>query len=388
MNNLMKTISCALSNQYDASLLLNINWKDVYLKSKEHLLHHVLFDFYNDFWTQDFKQSELYIRWREEYLFHVLDHSISLYKTFEILKELELKKIEFIILKGPVVNELYRNSKTRIMNDIDILINRSDLEYVDNFFIKKSFTLIDKSDKDYVYYNSNYTKIEVHYSLFHKKHYTDFEWFQRHCFNTKVRKNNLPGYVLSEENSYIYLMLHASKHIYSTGIGLRSLYDIGAYYRLHSLKFNSIYVCETLKYFKKHIISEYILYLGNYLFRFNNQVSIEIKCSVAMELLEMINESGAYGHRGEHQIDMIYINNLRKKNVTYTKIKLFFLPLDDMRKRFGILNKYPFLLPIYWIKRGYFIFTKNNELTQRFISKKIDKPNIMSKIELLEALED
>jgi|GEM_PF-1756292 len=389
MSEVVKVISSALISNHSKINIEDVLWQEVYTASHAHLLHFVVFDYYNIHWSEEFKKSCLYKKWRQEFVQYVTTQSYEYRNTLKLLERLQNKGFEFIMLKGPTISELYFNSNTRIMSDIDILINPEHLEQVELFFLESGFNCINKSDKDYVFFKKGFLKIELHFSLFHKKHYNDFRWFEDECFRNKLKHNDLPGYVLAPSDSLTYIIIHAAKHITSTGTGLRSLFDIWIYYVSNCSEINFNRLEQNLIKFNRYTLSQYLFYLSNIQFGEKFDVKMEINTDVASKLLDILFNSGAYGHWNNSQVDMIYVNNYVKvNNVFLKKMYAIFLPLSEMKKRFEVLKEKPYLLPIYWYKRGVLILKKNKNLSSKFIKSNLRFDDIKEKKEVISFLLD
>lgn len=151
---------------------------------------------------------------------------------------LEEHGIWYIPLKGAVLNEMYPCFGTREFADNDILYDRAFYDDVKNYMLRSGYKL-----KDDGFVADEYTKppafnFEMHSMLFREKKPND----PRIAFynGMLMRKVAEPGkrfsFRMSNEDFYIYFIIHAFKHYDSCGTGFRTVSD--EYVLLHSDDFD------------------------------------------------------------------------------------------------------------------------------------------------------
>jgi predicted nucleotidyltransferase len=140
---------------------------------------------------------------------------------------LSQNKIKHIFLKGSRLKPLYKETYMRGMGDIDILVESNQLETIKHLFEQASYTLESRTPAHDFYRIDEDLIIEVHprlYNDFNPKYKPLFEHVWTHASNITDYR-----YELEFTFEILYLMTHLAKHLESSGIGLRSILDIGIY---------------------------------------------------------------------------------------------------------------------------------------------------------------
>lgn len=187
----------------------------------------------------------LFDRDRDQMLHHQL---ILETEASRAMDSLEKNGIVHAPLKGMFTRELYPAFATRVMGDVDILISKKDR--------KKAVTLLKEAGyaTDHIdpEYHDTFSKgncvIELHTALLHDGPSKDWLRFNKTVFDRLLpvsdhscRKN------LTVEDHYIYMIAHAYKHTFATGIGLRFLLDLFFFRQKYADLISSDYVRTSLK---------------------------------------------------------------------------------------------------------------------------------------------
>ena len=178
-------------------------------------------------------------------------------------------------------------------------------------------------------------------------------------------------YKLSDEDQFVYLFTHFSKHYRDAGIGIKHTVDLWIYLRHYkNLDFQYIETeltkLQLLQFYKnvRHLIRVW----------FEDEESDEIT-----ELLSrVIFNSGAYGTHESHMTSETVkaVKSARTvKNAVIRKLwKIMFLDFNSMRKKYPILRTVPVLLPVMWPVRllGILLFKRDRI---RFLRKDLKLSN-------------
>ncbi len=148
-----------------------------------------------------------------------------------ILSHLEEKGIWYMPLKGAILKDMYPKLGLRQMSDNDILFDGAFREYIRDYFISQGYTA-EHYDVDFhdVYQKAPIFNYEMHVELYGEKRPILRKYYE----NVKSRlikdEDNEFGYHFTDEDFYIYLVLHAYKHFaFSESIGARHLVDLYVY---------------------------------------------------------------------------------------------------------------------------------------------------------------
>ena len=148
-----------------------------------------------------------------------------------ILSHMEEQGIWYMPLKGIFLKELYPKSGMREMVDNDILF---DIEYRKHI---REF-MVDRGYKDEhcggpvhdMYLKMPFYNFEMHVMLYARY---NSQLFYDYYKDVKARlikdEGNGYGYHFSDEDFYIFVLIHAYKHYESGGFGIRTLLDLYVY---------------------------------------------------------------------------------------------------------------------------------------------------------------
>lgn len=145
----------------------------------------------------------------------------------DIKRVLNTHEIPFILLKGSHLKEIYPHSYDRSMGDMDILIHETNLPKVKQYLSQLGYENYENSTQHSNFRKSPHLEVEVHPGI----HY-DVAGINGTLFNDPWKEAIIfQGfeYRLSPELEYTFLLYHLAKHFQSTGVGLRSILDIGLF---------------------------------------------------------------------------------------------------------------------------------------------------------------
>ncbi len=211
-------------------------------------------------------------RYRQKDSFYIKLTEFKRLYTMEVLESIAfIKKLDnkfndmgwrYIVLKGVALSKkLYQESTTRYSVDIDIFIDKKDRFDVINWLFQNGFTTNQ-------YINLKY---QTYITLTDKRGLTiDISWEfvpyfypvkipKKILFNrTKLSINGISLPVLKKDEEFLYLLIHASKHLYSKMIWI---IDIDRYMRYHNIDYT--FVVDRLNTLKAIKYGLYGIYLSN-----------------------------------------------------------------------------------------------------------------------------
>ena len=261
------------------------------------------------------------------------------YEREKILAELEAAGIWYMPLKGVILKELYPRIGMRQMCDNDILFDKKYQASVKLIMQGLGYDVISYR----VGCNDKYNKLpvlnfEMHHSLFSEGHEKQFYDYYNDIKNKLFSEtDNGYSYRFTDEDFYIYMIVHEYKHYRDGGTGLRSLVDEYVYINKYSSKLNMSYIETELKK------------LGIFEFEKNQRIlSKKIMCGVKLEkyekeILDYIIFSGTYGNIENH------VKNKAGFTISSKICYLFhrvFITMPQIKSSYPFFNDYKFLLPI------------------------------------------
>lgn len=264
----------------------------------------------------------------------------------EISQMFSQNSIDHMLLKGSVLKHMYPKTEIRRMGDIDILIREEQYDKAAEIMRDLGFSFQMETGHELIWTKGN-IMVELQKAMM-PPHDEDFLAY----FGNGWERALLLGdsvYAFSDEDMFIYLFAHFTKHYRSSGIGIIHMCDLYMYLKNKELNFE--YVCAELK---KLRLYEFYLNVKNTVEAwFEDRESDEITDHIT----EVIFNSGVYGL---HENTTVFwkIKNKREENKSlFGKIRYYlrrvFPGCKGMKTKYQILKKAPVLLPVFWICRWF-----------------------------------
>ena len=278
-----------------------------------------------------------------------------------LIEEFNKAGIDFVLLKGASLKQIYPSTLFRTMSDIDILIKDEQYPLIQEKMLSLSFEEKLESDHEYIWFYPPNIHIELHKKLIPSYNKDFFEYYGsgwRLMNNYKQHQ-----YKLSPENELIYLLSHFAKHYRDGGIGIRHIIDIWVF-RKHYPDLDEKYILQELK--TLHLDKFYLNVLDTVDVWFNGQ-----KHTLATEMItKTIFGSGSYGTAERAERSNALRLSKKHKSAFWAKIcyllSLVFPPKSMMYNKYPILEKRPYLLPVFWVRRwGEALIFKKNEIKRQ-----------------------
>ncbi len=345
----------ALNGKDQVQTALDIkDWNCILDISCTHALHCYVYDFYQPFFKDQLRKDPSMIEWKNLCLTTVMRQRKDLILVKKVLKELIKEGVPYILMKGPELNNLYPNPSLRLIGDIDLLVHHDDLMRIQSIMPRFGYKHEPEKDteKEIGFLHEEGLPFEVHHHLFKLSSFGNTDWFIKRVWETRQFDDTLDCFVMSATEGITYLLAHTAKHVLGTGIGLKTLYDIKLYISAHSTHIQWEQVNTDLKVLGIFDLSLYLLelcrrYLG---LELNQHYSIDE--SMLSRLYELIIRAGNFGKSQEFILEKRYETLLYKEKQTKKRLfSLVFLPLSDMKDRYPLLQRYPVLLPFFWLNR-------------------------------------
>ena len=279
------------------------------------------------------------------------------------------ENIEFMFLKGTHLKALYPTPEMRFMVDMDILVKEQSMNKGSELILARGFTQEMNNGKDIVLVKKPFLTIELHKMLFVE------EYFMHDYFSSvwdRVEKSSDFEYKMPTNDLYVYTLAHLAEHYLEAGSCFRPLMDL--------------YLMEKSY---DNLDFDYI----------NEQFKIIGIDKFAMKIRQLYK---CVFDGAEYNDDLITMENYivfgapvnnasevsRAVRTSKSKSERFlesaFPKLKHMKLKYPILEKMPFLLPIFWIVRFFeFVFLKKESIKQKQTAiKNVDNEseNIMKDI--------
>lgn len=278
-------------------------------------------------------------------------------------------------LKGAVISKYYPNTTYRNMADLDILIYEEDLNKAGSIVKELGYEVEHLGGNHDVYYKRPFMNIELHRNmidpLYNSASYYDDIWDR--VDKTNYRCN------LSDDENYLFGIIHAGKHFASGGAGLRFLIDI--YYIRQNIKINEEYITNELKKVDYDKFYTVIDHISTKLF--NHEALDEDE----LYILNYLLTAGTYGTY--ENMSMMGVSS-EDGDINKRKHKFFmrrvFPKRSQMEFMFPKLKEHPSLLWFYYIKRIFKVIFKSKTYKSQLKSLKEVNDDKLNKIKKIQTI--
>ena len=193
--------------------------------------------------------SEIWKRWLKEKN-QLIYKSVLMDVEREAIQDFfEENNIWYMLLKGMVIRKYYPAPELREMADNDILFDNKYSKEVYDFMTARGY----KSDDYNKGYHDEYLKppaynFEMHRQLVSSKERP--KWYEYYKDVKSILINDANGknqFYFSDNDFYVYFIVHTYKHFLNSGMGLRTVLDVYLYVSNLQDKLDFDYIEEQLK---------------------------------------------------------------------------------------------------------------------------------------------
>lgn len=273
---------------------------------------------------------------------------VQLQERDDIIRKLTAAEIDVMPVKGCWLKEQYPDINDRQMSDLDMLIHPADAAAAEDIILRMGYRKDEVLSHHTLYLKPPYMALELHTALLPDM--DEHEGYYRNIWEKALPVDGNPRlYRLSPEAEYLFYLVHLSKHLSDGGSGLRSILDNTIYARCFP-NLDADYLERELKTLGLWELTQQVQELSRCWFETGAPIPEGLQ-----PLAQAVCASGTYGSmtvRTRQRMDRLretYRNPLICL-LAYC-IPRFFRPLPEMRRQYPILNKLPFLLPVFWFVR-------------------------------------
>ena len=311
----------------------DIDWKEIYQLLKKHDLTHLLAYVLQSKGLLD-KNTEIGKKLSQDMMMAVYRYESIYFEQERIRECLKLANIPFIFLKGSVIRQYYPEPWLRTSCDIDILVPIDKLSEASKVIAKNlGYRIDDKEAYDVSLFAESGVHLELHSLMegdsIEKK-------LLAKVWATAYSKGN-SEYFMSNDLFYFYHIAHMAKHFRNGGCGIRPFIDLKVLQK--DLNYNREIVDNLLFEWglKQFEISALKLADG---------WSKGRKFEDLQTMEKYVFYGGVYGALDQY----VAAQQNAKSNVKYLKRRIF-MPYDELRKRYKILEKHKYLTPFFEVIR-------------------------------------
>lgn len=326
----------------------DVKWEDIYRLAAFHKVDEMVFDAVSK--LEGRPEGEEASKWLKQ---HEKNQIVNMVQTGEaeaIINEATSGGIDILPLKGAVLRELYPKPEYRQMGDLDYLVEADEDIMKQMGEVLHSLGYEDgegvglESSHD-VYMKPPYMEVEIHRRLLPPTE--ENHWHTDNIWERLVRdENNSHLLHMTDEDFYLFHLLHFEKHYSMGGSGIRSILD--QYY--------------LMKNYGNTLDWDYI----NGLLPKMNYVNFEKMCRELAEgwfgagelndeleqCAEYIINSGAFGTFEQYQkwrFEQYRHQGIKTKKGLF--FRRMFMERERMENIYPSLKKHRWLLPFCWIHR-------------------------------------
>ena len=240
-------------------------------------------------------KSELKRKWQEAKNKAIRKNILLDVERIKLLSWMEEKEIWHMPLKGSILKEFYPKVGMRQMSDNDILFDKDYRSNVWEYMIANGYEASHGVNDD-VYKKLPVYNFELHVSLFGELHNSDWTNYYENI-KSKLILTDVTSYEyhFTDDDFYIYMMVHGYKHYDGGGIGIRSLVDCYVYNKIKGNVLNREYIEGELEKLGISLFEKETRILAEKLFSNPNQISLKTLTMREQEILEYYIFSGTYG---------------------------------------------------------------------------------------------
>lgn len=382
---LFSAVKCALKQ--DKYIEPIIDEKAFYVMSMENGLSGIIYSA-----IDKYRVSEIFHKRLERNFYDYVARDIKQVEAINYLDQiLNDNKIEHIFLKGSRLKLIYPESYMRAMGDIDILVHEDKMKEVHELFKNKDILCTSRSKQHDVFEMKNKLVIEIHPFLYkdfnpkYKELFSDVWKYTKHMSDS--------SYEFTHEFEIIYLLYHLAKHLDSSGIGLRSVLDIGIYLSRFEATMDENLLMKYIESSDMKVFYQSMVDINRKCFGLEFQMKInneyQMDSDTLDEVVEYLAISGVHGIGREFNVFQSRLASEEIKNRSKFKyiLRLIFPNYETMCGIYPYIRKAKILIIFGWISRWFkLLFKKTKSSFKKIRSLKVKKEDLEKSKEIFSKL--
>ena len=232
---LIYLVGCAIAGtKADVKRVLCMNLPRVYYISKFHLLVAAAYEALPDevIEAQHSKSVQKCLEgWREDTAKAQRKNLLLDIERAKLLAFLDREDIWYMVLKGAVIKDMYPKFGMRQMSDNDILFDENAHAKVRDYFVSQRYKIVsyNRSHHD-VYDKKPIYSFEMHKAFFNKNgFFLDGGYYDNVKDRLVKDEGDNCAWHFTDEDFYIFMVVHAYKHFKGAGIGFKAALDMYVY---------------------------------------------------------------------------------------------------------------------------------------------------------------
>lgn len=271
-----------------------------------------------------------------------------------MVQELDRAGIDYILMKGYVVRELYPVPELRTFNDIDIVIRPEDRKRSHELMLSRGYQVHTDWEPVFSYFKEQ-ELYEIHTDIMEIDVSEKADY--RGYFGNMWRYAQPIGehsYCFTPEFHFLYLLTHIAKHIHGSGAGVRMYLDVAAFVRRYDAEADWVWIAEQLRELKLFQFAAVVLTAVEAWFGIASPMRHEKVSEVVMESFrDFTLEAGVFGHhnREDAMAGLKHTNQEESAPRLRQLLRRTFPAAKTIQTRYTYLQEKPWLLPVAWVHR-------------------------------------
>lgn len=276
------------------------------------------------------------------YCRHMMTSEKQMAAVEKLCRAFEENGIDYMPLKGCNMKALYPKPELRLMGDADVLVRVEQYDAIRSVVAGLGYEEKTESDHEYIWRSAELF-LELHKRLIPSYNRDYHAYFGDGWLLAK--KQSGCRYAMKPEDEFVYLFTHFAKHYRDGGIGCRHMADLWVFLRSYP-SLDEGYVRAELKKL------ELVRFYDN----IRRVLAVWFEDARGDEITELITQfifsSGSWGQKEAHILSAA-VKNAKEagsfRGGRLRSIRKILLPdLRDLRRRYTVLDKAPWLLPVIW----------------------------------------
>lgn len=374
--NFLLLLGSAINEKQVPQLAAPVDWPGIFRLARAQNVHAIIFEVASE--ILDFQKIPEYEAYMHTAMAQIAGQIKRTEAFLKLYRALDAAGLHPIVMKGIACRQLYgAYSDHRPSGDEDILIQKEEYEKVKSILVSQGYLperetvtsgQLEELQEISFHHADSGLCIEVHTNPFGRENNLRRQmndYFQA-VFDHPI-KLNLEGtmiWTMGHTDHFLFLVLHAFKHMMVSGFGIRQVLDILLYMRTYNGEIDWAYIKEILRQVGAEKFFMDLVYIGNRYLGFQLPEVGEINCPE--ELLQDLLDNGIFGNETQAWRTSIHMTEAAvESSGTQSRLWLFgkaiFPGRAAMMGMHPELREKPWLLPVCWVQRWMRFIRHNKE---------------------------
>jgi len=287
----------------------------------------------------------------------------------EVIHELNLAGVKFMLLKGVILSQLYPDPAYRRSFDADIHVSDEFAERAVKVLTDRGYIYIPKESIKYekTFQLNEILTVEIHTKLFESFYEKNKATIAAAELESPSNRKEIRVFdtlveTLSPNHFLIYVICHHTKHFIASGINLRHLIDICVYVNRYNEQLNWEYIVSILDRFGIKDFALNLLFICQHhlgmvdLSFLYQDIEEDVVSMLMYDIIERnADNEGTTKRASAH--DIVHAAYFRNSNRNINIFKANYFPKgSSLSSKYMYARKHPILLPIAWLHRAFSYF--------------------------------